>query len=76
MNMETNKFKNMETKQVYKYGNKQVYKYGNKPTCGSLLSEAIPPPPRQLCNTKLKPFIPGTSYLKRKVQNLIKYMYM
>lgn len=35
-----------------------------KLTCGSLLREATPPPPRDSFITKLNAFIPGSLYLK------------
>jgi len=40
-------------------------------TCGSDLREAIPPPPREFFNTKFRPLIPGTSYLKFRREKII-----
>ena len=34
------------------------------PTCGSILSEATPPPPREWLRTKFRPPIPGNSNLE------------
>ncbi|PKU47432.1 hypothetical protein llap_2255 [Limosa lapponica baueri] len=31
--------------------------------CGSLLRDAMPPPPREFFRTKFNPWIPGNSYL-------------
>lgn len=37
-----------------------------KPTCGSLLKDATPPPPREFFNTKFSALMPGSSYLEKK----------
>jgi len=35
-------------------------------TWGSDRSDAVPPPPKEFLNTKLRAFIPGTSYLQNQ----------
>ena len=35
-------------------------------TCGSLRSDATPPPPNASSNTKLNALIPGSSYLQQR----------